>query len=175
MEVTDTLPLGMKVTLPFNGSLGTLAVGEIKSIIVSGEVMIETGMLRNIAVVFADDVEQVTSNEVVIDVEEVPDIEPDKPELPPENPDNPQEPDDPVEPDTPDEPDIPNDAETLDKNPRPQSDTEPNVTQVGGKTGIGESDKDKTSPKTGDTTGIVVWLLLMAVSGAYITRRRVYH
>lgn len=182
VEVTDTLPLGIKVTLPFNGSLGTLAVGETKSIIVSGEVMIETGMLRNMAVVFADDVEQVTSNEVVIDLEEVPDIEPDKPELPPEkpdlppeNPDNPQEPDDPVEPDTLDEPDTPKDDETFGKNPRPQPDTEPNVTQVGGKTGTGESDKGKTSPKTGDTTGIVVWLILMAVSGAYITRRRVYH
>ncbi len=93
--------------------------------------------------------------------------EPDTPDEPdePQEPDIPDEPDEPQEPDTPDEPDEPQEPNTPDEPDEPQTPNNPQNPTVPKQP---DNPQVPTSPQTDDNSNILVWFILLFISGSAI-------
>lgn len=68
VEVTDSLPEGFVLDGDWDGIIGDLKVGQSKEIIISGHVGVSEGTLKNVAIVKADSLKPIDSNEVIVEV-----------------------------------------------------------------------------------------------------------
>lgn len=97
--------------------------------------------------------------------------QPEDPKVPdePEAPETPKEPDKPAEPEIPKEPDKPTDPEVPGKNDTPEViPPQENVPESGTPQEATPPEQQITTPQTGDTSPLSVWLLLAGTAGAMV-------